>query len=42
MDIWGKSVPGRGNGQCKGPELECVWLVQGTVRHLWERESRRN
>ena len=39
-DVWGKTFPGRGNGQCKGPEagtsLEClrnstepVWLEVG-------------
>lgn len=29
VDIWEKNVPGRGNRQCKGPEvgahLECLW-----------------
>lgn len=22
MDIWGKSIPGRGRGKCKGPGAE--------------------
>lgn len=29
--IWGKNIPGRGNNQCKGPEVRsswmCLWLI---------------
>ena len=29
MDIQRKSKLGPGNSQGKGPECECVWVVQG-------------
>lgn len=28
-----KSIPGRGNSQCKGPEADAVWNVQRTAQH---------
>lgn len=32
VEIWGKSFPGSGNGQCKGPELGISWLVSETAK----------
>ena len=35
--IWGKSVSGRGNGQCQGPEVgvcHISWYAQGVARRL--------
>lgn len=32
VEIWGKSFPGSGNSQCKGPELGISWLVSETAK----------
>lgn len=31
-DLWGESIPGRGNGECQGPREGHVWCVHGPVR----------
>lgn len=39
VDIWAKSIPGRGRGQCKDPEAEgqtCLWNTK--ERHVAEGE----
>ena len=35
MGLWGdlgEEQSGRGNSQCKGPEAECAWHVQGNSK----------
>lgn len=34
VESWGKSIPGRRNHQCKGPEAACVEL-EGSFRRQW-------
>lgn len=31
-NTWEKSVPGKGNSQCKGPEVESAQYAEGTAR----------
>lgn len=33
-ESWGKSIPGRGNHQCKGPEAACIDL-EVSFRRQW-------
>lgn len=33
VDIWEKSIPGRGNRQCKDPEAGSRLDAEGTVRN---------
>lgn len=36
MGIWGKSVPGTGNGMCKGPEVGmCLVWPDTAGRPVW-------
>lgn len=30
MNVWGKSIPGRGINKCKGPEVSTHWYFQRT------------
>lgn len=46
MDRWGKKLPGRGNSQCKGPEvgmcLECWGRARrpGWLKHMMGGEQK--
>lgn len=45
VDIWGRNIPGSGNGKCKGPAAGASLACSGTGRRLvrleWnEKESR--